>query len=114
MQLIDENAQWIRKQQDDNLLPLSLSAYQKEVQEDKSYSERFDQLKNYNNQMSYSSNPDDLLLINENEEALEKRDRWTTSLSKDIYLEEAVSILQDLQLRYVPINTMATTNSDTE
>jgi hypothetical protein len=41
-------------------------------------------------------------------------DRWTTTLSKDIYLEEAVSILQDLQLRYIPKNSLASSNSDTE
>jgi carboxyl-terminal processing protease len=114
MQLIDENARWIRQQQDDNLYPLSLSAYQKEIEDDKSYVERFDQIKNYNNRMSYSSNPDDLLAINDDEGALEKRDRWTTTLSKDIYLEEAVSILQDLQLRYIPKNSLASSNSDTE
>lgn len=110
MQLIDENAQWIRKQQDEKIFPLNFSTLQKEMKADQDYLKRFDSLKNYNNRMLYSSTPEDMIYLKNNEAALDRRNRWEESLKKDIYLEEAVSILEDLKLRFLNKKPLAVTN----
>jgi carboxyl-terminal processing protease len=39
----------------------------------------------------------------------EKRDRWHEGLAKDIYVEEALNVLDDLQAKAVVKKTMTTT-----
>ena len=42
----------------------------------------------------------------------EKRDRWHESLSKDIYVEEAINILDDLQPKTLAKKNISTTKKD--
>jgi carboxyl-terminal processing protease len=114
MQLIDENAQWIRQRQDDKQYPLNYSIFLQELEADEKYSKRFDQIKNYDNHMQYIALPEDLEVLNKNEMSMEKIDRWKESLKKDVYLEEAVMILEDLKPRFLNKKPYAITNLPAE
>jgi carboxyl-terminal processing protease len=44
--------------------------------------------------------PYELKLVENDSTLKEKRKRWHVSLSKDVYIEEALNVLNDLKLSY--------------
>jgi carboxyl-terminal processing protease len=54
-------------------------------------------LKNYSNQLKFNSLPYEIEIMAKDNSLKEKRQRWHESLSKDIYVEEALNVLDDLQ-----------------
>ncbi len=51
----------------------------------------------YKNSFDFNSLPYEVESMKSDPVLKEKRDRWHESLSKDIYIEEAIHILNDLQ-----------------
>ena len=51
----------------------------------------------YKNAFEFNSLPYEVDEMSKDSVLKEKRDRWHESLSKDIYIEEAIHILNDLQ-----------------
>lgn len=101
LKLIDENAKWIKDQSQENVYPLSYDEYAAEVAKDKEMSKRFDALKNYDTNLSYSSLPYEQELFQTDTILKEKRERWHESLSKDVYMEEAINVLQDMKMNNI-------------
>ena len=67
---------------------------QKEV--DDIETEKFKKLSEFNNSLSFYPTNIDLEMINNDSISIKKRERWEETLSKDIYIAEAVNILNDL------------------
>ena len=67
---------------------------QKEVED--SESEKFKKLNEFSNSLFFYPTKIDLEEISSDSILIKKRERWEETLSKDIYLEEAVNILNDL------------------
>jgi carboxyl-terminal processing protease len=55
-------------------------------------------METYDNKLNYRSLPDELAFMHQDTTLREKRKRWHKSLTKDVYVEEAVSVLKDLGL----------------
>ena len=81
--------------------------YASEIATDKSYAERFDPIKDYKNQLSFTVLPDELSKMSNDEVFSEKRERWFESLSADMYVEEAVLILEDLKPGFISKKPLA-------
>lgn len=96
LKLIDENAKWIKKQQDENVFPLSYEAYKKVIERDEEEAKRFKAIADYKSNLKFISLPSDEAKVKDNEDLKLRRDRWHESLEKDIYVEEAVNVLNDL------------------
>ena len=96
LKLIDENAKWIKKQQDENVFPLSYEAYKKVIERDEEEAKRFKAIVDYKSNLKFISLPSDEAKVKDNEDLKLRRDRWHESLEKDIYVEEAVNVLNDL------------------
>jgi carboxyl-terminal processing protease len=106
-QLIDQDAQWVRERQEDFLVSLNYDMYASEIVTDKSYAERFDPIKDYKNHLSFTVLPDELTKMSNDEVFSEKRERWFESLSADMYVEEAVLILEDLKPGFISKKPLA-------
>jgi len=98
IKLIEQNAQWIKEQQDENIIPLSYDGYVAKADRAKKHSDRFKSLRDYDSQLDFSSLKYETELFTKDSILREKRDRWHKELAKDIYVEEAVNVLKDLHM----------------
>lgn len=99
--LIEENAQWIKINQNDQELSLALDKYIAEMQRREQENDRFEAIKDYDNELNYASLRDDLRLMDQDTTLREQHRRWHKSLAKDVYVEEAVHILADLKMNNI-------------
>ena len=94
--LIEEQANWIKKQQDDTRYYLDYESYMGKRESDKNYAKRFEKLSEFESDFDYQWLPEAGLTESPNADLIEKRKRWEKSLKKDPYISEAVEILKDL------------------
>ena len=101
LSLIDENAKWIKKSRDENMVALKFDDYVAEINRRKAETKKFDAIDTYDNKLNYSSLPYEVALMKQDTTLREKRKRWHKNLAGDIYVEEAVNVLQDLKLNNI-------------
>ncbi|MGA0316173.1 MAG: carboxy terminal-processing peptidase [Flavobacteriaceae bacterium] len=94
--LIEEQASWIKTQQDDTRYFLDYESYTNKRDSDKKYAERFEKLSEFESNLEFQWLPEAAATAPPNEDLKEKRERWEKSLKKDPYISEAVEILKDL------------------
>ncbi len=97
LQLIEENAKWIKSKQDDSVWPLNLEKYAAKVEQSEAEAKRFDALRDYKTNLVYKSLPYELQEFKNDTVLKEKRERWHEELAKDVYMEEAINVLEDLK-----------------
>ena len=97
MQLIDENAKWLDIRNKEFQFSLNIDKFKLEQKKLDETNKKYKALSDYNNELVFKSLPNEELLIKTDVALKEKRDRWHESLSKDIYIEEAIHVLDDLQ-----------------
>lgn len=97
LQLIEENAKWIKSKQDDSVWPLNLEKYAAKVEQSEAEAKRFDALRDYKTDLVYKSLPYELEEFKNDTVLKEKRERWHEELAKDVYMEEAINVLEDLK-----------------
>mgnify|MGYP001111236269 FL=1 len=101
LRLIDENAKWIKTRRDDRTATLNYDDYKRDLESRIEDTKKFDQIDEYDNKLSYESLPHEVKLMKQDTSLTEKRKRWHKSLSKDIYVEEAVNVLEDLEINTI-------------
>ncbi|TYB78088.1 tail-specific protease [Bizionia gelidisalsuginis] len=106
LKLIEENAQWIKTQMDKNNFSLNYDDYKMELKSNEKVSKEFDAISKYETNLTFGSLPYETKLFSKDTILKEKRDRWHTNLSKDVYVEEALNVLNDLKMSY-EINKVA-------
>lgn len=97
--LIDENAKWLKKNQDETTVSLKYSTFKNDVENHKQKSKKFESIANYSNNLTFSSPTYELPLIEKDSILSKKREVWHKSLSKDIYVEEALHVLSELKIK---------------
>ena len=105
--LIDEQALWIKKQQENYTYSLDFTSYRATRQSNKTYSERFKKLGDYESSLEFQWLPEAGLQAEVNDDLIIKRKRWQKSLKKDIYISEAIEILKDLSTQLRGSNIIA-------
>ncbi len=95
--LIEEQAKWIKTQRDKNEFPLNFQAYKQLMEENDAQAKKFDSLNVYKNSLTFKSLPSEIKEFETDEALQDKRENWHNNLQKDIYVEEAVSVLEDLR-----------------
>ncbi|WP_342750371.1 carboxy terminal-processing peptidase [Aureitalea marina] len=98
VQLIEENARYIKDRNEETMIDLSYEAYVADIDKRREESKRFDAIREYDNKLSYTSLPYEVELMRQDTTLREKRKRWHKNLAGDIYVEEAVNVLQDLKM----------------
>jgi carboxyl-terminal processing protease len=95
--LIDENAKWINDRSEETVYSLKLDKFRADQDALEQKAKKYKSLSDYKNTLKFSSLPYEQEAIAKDDILKEKRVRWHESLNKDIYVEEAVNILDDLQ-----------------
>lgn len=95
--LLNESAQWVKEQQDDNSFPLQYEEYIARSKQLEEQSKKFNVLKKYQNSLTFKSLPSEEALIKNDTVQQNKRNRWFKSLNNDMYVNEAVNVLKDLK-----------------
>lgn len=107
LQLIDENAKWIKKRRDEKLVNLNFDAYSAEIERRKQETKRFEAIDEYDNHLSFQSLPYEMALMEQDTTLTAKRKRWHKNLGKDMYVEEAVHVLEDLKMNNIKAGKVA-------
>jgi carboxyl-terminal processing protease len=107
LKLIDANAQWIKKMGDRESYSLNYKQYKKEMALNEEEAKRFEILSRYKTDLTFNSLPYELNLMEKDTILMEKRKRWHQSLAKDVYIEEALNVLNDLKMTYAIKNKVA-------
>jgi len=100
LKLIDANAQWVKKIRDKNEYSLNYDDYKASLSVNEEEAKRFDKISEYKTNLTFKSLKYEEQLMAQDSVLKQKRDRWHTSLSKDVYMEEAVNVLNDLNTTY--------------
>ncbi len=107
LKLIDANAKWIKKIRDREVYSLNYNEYKKEMELNEEEAKRFSKLSEYKTNLTFSSLPYELKLMEQDSVLMEKRNRWHLALAKDVYIEEAINVLNDLKMTYAIKNKVA-------
>lgn len=100
-QLIEENAKWIDSRSKDNNYSLNIDKFKIAQNEIEEKAKKYKPLTDYKNSLKFTSLPYEVVEFNKDAVLKEKRDRWHEALSKDIYVEEALNVLDDLQSKEI-------------
>ena len=99
LKLIDESARWIEKTRSKKVFSLNYKIFKNEMIDNERESKKFDSISNYKTDLLFSSLSYEFPLMDRDSVLRDNRNRWHESLSKDIYMEEALNVLKDLLTR---------------
>ncbi|WP_310559955.1 carboxy terminal-processing peptidase [Flavobacterium sp.] len=99
--LIEENAKWIDQRSKEYDYSLKLEEFKKNQKAIEETNKKYKSIVDYNYHLKFSSLPLEAEAMKTDASLKEKRERWHESLTKDIYVEEALNILDDLQAKPV-------------
>ena len=97
LKLIEQHAKWIKDQSEDSFHSLKYNEYASTAERNQEMAKSFDSIKNYKTNLTFTSLPYEEELFQNDTILKEKRDRWHSSLSKDVYVEEAIHVLADMK-----------------
>lgn len=107
IQLIDENAKWIKTQRDQNDFSLDYESYDEQMKKVEEMAKKFESINSFKTDLSYKSLPYEEELMAKDSSLTQKRKRWHESLSKDVYVQEAIHVLEDLKVDRTSIKLAA-------
>ncbi|VAW24819.1 Tail-specific protease precursor, partial [hydrothermal vent metagenome] len=97
--LIDQNAKWLKKSQDDTVIYLNYKAYKKDLEYHKNQSLKYKAIGDYTTNLTYTSPLYEKTLLQNDSDLAEKREAWHKNLKNDIYIEEALNVLSELKIK---------------
>ncbi len=101
LKLIEENAKWVKGKIDETVVSLNYEKYKATNDLNELESKRFDAISKYKTNLTFESHAyEKSLFESDTTDLKEKRQRWHQSLSKDVYIEEALNVLEDLKMSY--------------
>jgi carboxyl-terminal processing protease len=95
--LIEENAKWIDSRSEDNTYSLNMKKFKIAQNAIEEAAKKYKPISKYKNSLKFSSLPYEIAETDKDSILKEKRVRWHEGLSKDVYVEEALNVLDDLQ-----------------
>ena len=96
-QLIEEKAQWIDSRRNVDTFSLNIDKFKTTQNQIEETATKYKPIDDYKNNLNFTSLPYELEEFSKDSLLKDKRERWHESLSKDVYVEEALNILDDLQ-----------------
>jgi len=99
--IIDEQAKWVKEQQEDNIVSLNYDTYKLDMDNNKKESEKFKKIDDFKSNFRFEWLKDNLPGEKVPDEIVERRNRWIDNLKKDLYVDEAINILSDLSSFYL-------------
>ncbi len=99
--LVEDNAKWIDSRSADYVYSLNIDKFKSAQKQIEEKAKKYKPLQNYKNNLKFSSLPYESEAMTKDVTLKEKRERWHEQLSKDIYVEEALNVLEDLQSKTI-------------
>ena len=100
LKLIEANARWVKERMDEKTHSLQYDTYRQRLDLNEEEAKQFDRISDYKTNLTFESLPYELKLFETDSILKQKRERWHTSLSQDVYIEEALNVLEDLKMSY--------------
>ncbi len=97
--LIDDNAKWLKKSQEDTTVFLNLTKYTNDIKSHKEKSSKYESINDFSTNLTFDSPLYEQSLIKTDEDLAEKREVWHKSLKEDIYINEAINVLSELKIK---------------
>ena len=94
--IIDEQARWVKEQQEDKEISLNYNIYKMDMDNTKKESEKFKKIDDFKSDYRFEWLRDNFVNEKIPDEIIERRNRWIDNLQKDLYVDEAINILSDL------------------
>ena len=94
--IIDEQARWVKEQQEDKEISLNYNIYKMDMDNTKKESEKFKKIDDFKSDFRFEWLRDNFVDEKIPDEIIERRNRWIDNLQKDLYVDEAINILSDL------------------
>lgn len=94
---INEYALWLKDAQDNNTFSLNFDTYLEEDKNHQSEIEQFKDVFKHESKLEFISHEKELSLIKQDSSLASKREAWHNNLQKDIYIDEALQVLSELE-----------------
>lgn len=98
--LIEEYADWIKKEQENTLVSLNLEEFKADQDAYRKEAKRYKNVRKSLDELEVMSNEADLAEIQASEENKEKAKNWHKNLSTDLFLQEAVAVTEEVSKIY--------------
>ena len=95
--LIEDNAKWIDIKNKENIYSLNINSFKQTQEQVENEGKKYKPISEYKNSLVFRSLPYEEIEMNNDVTLKEKREAWHQALSKDVYVEEALNVLDDLQ-----------------
>ncbi|MGJ8745753.1 carboxy terminal-processing peptidase [Polaribacter sp.] len=97
--LINEYAKWLKENQDETSYSLNYKVFSKENEDDDKEAEKYSSAFKYDSDLTFISPTYELPLLKKDSVLSDKRMAWHKNLSKDMYVSEALNVLNDLKIK---------------
>ncbi len=94
--LIESYAKRLKNERDNQVYSLNLKKFKDDIQQDKLENKKNDEVTNYKSHLNFVFLSDDVASWESDTLKRSKAETWKKQLQKDVYLEEAVNVMQDL------------------
>lgn len=105
--LIEDNAKWIDLKSKENTYSLNIKKFKENQDQLENQGKKYSPIKEYKNDLVFKSLPYENLEMAKDASLKEKRKAWHEALSKDVYVEEALNVLDDLQSKNIGKSTIS-------
>ncbi len=102
--LIDESARWLSQRRDMKKISLKYSDYKDDIDKNEKKIKYFEKIEEYKSNLDFNSLPYELVKIEEDTVLGEKRRRWHENLKSDVYVDEAINVLEDIETEQYKAN----------
>lgn len=110
--LIDENAKWVNEKKDETTYSLNVDKFKAEIAKSEAITKKFKAISDYKNNLEFKALPYEEEIFKKDPSLAEKKRDWYKSLSKDVYVEEALNVLGDMQSVKKSKGTISLNNKD--
>lgn len=101
LKLIEDNARWVKSKIDNTRVSLNYETFKAQLNLNEEEAKRFDAISEYKTNLTFKPTSYEQNIFSRDTTSLqEKRERWYENLSKDVYVEEAVHVLEDIKMSY--------------
>ncbi len=102
--LIDESAKWLSHRRNLKQISLKYNDYKEDIDKNEKKIKYFEKIEDYKSNLDFSSLPYEINKIKEDTVLGEKRRRWHENLKSDVYVDEAINVLEDIEVEQYKAN----------
>ncbi|WP_435415467.1 carboxy terminal-processing peptidase [Polaribacter aestuariivivens] len=97
--LINDYAKWLKENQENTSFSLNYKDFSKDSKKQEDASKKYKTAFEYNSNLTFTSPKYEFPLFQKDSILKDKRDDWHKSLAKDLYVAEALNVLNELKLK---------------